>query len=346
VVDDLQIHNRKYLGAKHRLLPFIEEVITGCCSRIGVFVDAFSGTGVVANRFLGIADQVVANDFLYSNYITNRAFLEVLPGLGNPSRLRRFLLQLNELPPSRGYVTAAFGDRYFTIENAARIDTCREAICEASLRGTLSSGEVAVALTSLLYAADKVANSAGQYDAFLNNLGQSSYDQEGRHRVDSSVYSPLALRMPATAAGRPATVLNRETNEITAALAADVLYLDPPYNSRQYVDLYHVLENIALWSKPAVHGKTRKFDRSHLRSAYSRRSTATKTLHDLLEKAHAHHIFLSYNSEGIIPDQAIRAMLERKGRVRVFETDYGVFGNGAGRSRKRTVKERLFYCRA
>ena len=126
---------------------------------------------------------------------------------------------------------------------------------------------------------------------------------------------------------------------------ADVLYLDPPYNSRQYVDLYHVLENIALWSKPPVTGKTRKFDRTGLRSAYSRRSTAASALRELLQKAKAAHIFLSYNSEGIVPDEEIEAMLRRKGRLQVFETEYNVFGNGAGRSRRRKVRERLFYCR-
>ena len=125
-----------------------------------------------------------------------------------------------------------------------------------------------------------------------------------------------------------------------------MLYLDPPYNGRQYVDCYHVLENILRWERPPLYGSTRKFPRAGLKSRYSRRGEAARALAELVEAADCEHIFLSYNSEGIIPDESITAILGRKGRWEVFEREYAVFGNGAGRSRRRTLRERVFYCRA
>jgi len=267
---DIAIHNRKYLGSKKRLLAFLERAILERCERpMGRFVDPFSGTGVVADHFRDHARTVVANDLLYSNYVTNRAFLSTSPRDCDFERVSRLLHEMNRLGPVEGYVTASYGDRYFTRENAALIDARREAIAAEPL----AEPERLLLLASLLYAADKVANTAGQYDAFLKSLGQSSYDEDGRHRVDASVYGRLRMRMPLLRAAGLCEVHNRDALDLVGDTQADVLYLDPPYNTRQYADLYHVLENIAVWSKPQLRGKTRKFDRTHLRSRFSSRST-------------------------------------------------------------------------
>jgi adenine-specific DNA-methyltransferase len=336
------IQNRKYLGSKNRLLAFLESAVLERCERpIGLFLDPFSGTGVVADRFRDHAAAVVANDLLYSNYVTNRAFLATDAGDYDAGRLSSLLGDLNRLSPSEGYVTASYGGLYFTRENARLIDSRREAIAAEPL----SDAERFLLLASLLYAADKVANTAGQYDAFLKSLGASSYDEAGRHRVDGNVYGRLQMRMPVVRACRPCEVHNGDALEIVSGTQADVLYLDPPYNTRQYSDLYHVLENIAVWRKPPLHGKTRKFDRTRIRSRFSARATCREALRELVLSARARHIFVSYNSEGVIPRDEIVAMLDARGPVEVLETDYGVFGNGAGRSVKRRVRERLYYCR-
>ncbi|HLN60754.1 MAG TPA: hypothetical protein VK464_04310, partial [Symbiobacteriaceae bacterium] len=65
----------------------------------------------------------------------------------------------------------------------------------------------------------------------------------------------------------------------------------------------------------------------------------------LIGHARAAHILLSYNNEGIMPDDLILQALEQRGPVEVFTQTYSVFGNGAGRSVRRQVAERLFCCR-
>ncbi len=346
MADSLEIQNRKYLGSKFRLLSFIEEVIRSQIKKIGTFIDGFSGTGVVAYHFKKLASQVIANDLLYSNYIINRAFLGTTRENMDPDRIIRFIDELNGLGPIRGYVYRNFGGTYFSCQNAGCIDAVRTRIEELYREGACTYQEQCILLTSLIYAADKVGNTVGQYDAFLKHLGQKSYDTQGRHKIDSNVYKKLQLKIPAVGFGNHCDVYNEDLNSLIRRIKGDVLYLDPPYNGRQYIDCYHVLENIACWEKPPLQGKTKKFERSHLMSRYSRKRECIQALEDLIQSARAPHIFLSYNSEGIIPQDTLSEILRRKGRLKVFTSNYPVFGNGAGKSAKRVIEERIYYCKS
>lgn len=341
----LHIHNRKYLGSKQRLLPFIQKVILEQVPRIDLFIDGFAGTGVVACALAPYARQVIANDLLYSNYLVLSTYLATRQGDVSPERLQELCRELNTLPGQPGYVSEHFAGTYFTGENACKIGVVRERIEEWGVSGRCTAGEKKILLTSLLFAIDKIANTVGQYDAFLKNLGQESYSPTGRHLVDSRVYKSLFLELPAFDYYTGNRVYCRDLNDLLPELKGDVLYLDPPYNHRQYIDCYHLLENIMRWQKPAVFGKTKKFKRDHLKSSYSRRRQAPGAFRQLIGAARVGHIFLSYNNEGIIPDDIILQTLKSRGEVRIFESEYNVFGNGAGVSAKRPILERIFYCR-
>lgn len=356
-----RLNNRKYLGAKHRLLDFLHEAVLSRVPSPEVFIDGFAGTGVVGEHFRRYAGRIVSNDLLYSNYVVNQAFLNSTPRNVDLGRVEELLSALNRLPPSPGYVLENFGGRYFTPENAARIDAVREGAEELYRGGRCTEQERFLLLASLLYAADKAANTVGQYDAYLKHLEREPAEPAAaqglpaaaaarggrRHLVDSNVHKPLKLRLPAVELGEGGhEVYNEDLNTLIGRLRGDVLYLDPPYNTRQYIDCYHVLENIARWERPPLYGKTRKFRRAVLKSRYSRQAEASRALAELIEAARSEHIFLSYNTEGIIPDEDIAAILGRKGRWEVCEREYAVFGNGAGSSRRRMLRERVFYCRA
>lgn len=339
------IQNRKYIGSKYHLLDFIAGVVADRAPDARSFGDLFCGSGVVAGSFAARGLKVAAADNLYHNYVAARCFFGGRPGQVNWRKVIRLLEQLNELPPMEGYCFAEYGGTYFTAENAGRIDAMREAIADWSVRGLIREQEEAVLVTSLVYAADKVANTCGQYDAFLKHLGAEPYSAEGVHRVDATVYKPVLLGLPQVAEGAGHRVVLGDATELAATLACDVLYLDPPYNNRQYVDNYHVLENIARWQKPELHGKTRKFEREKLKSPFSMKRSAGAQLERLIGHARAGHILLSYNNEGIVPDDLIIRAMERRGPVEVFTRSYSIFGNGAGRSVRRPILERLFYCR-
>ncbi len=340
----VSIHNRKFIGSKQNLLDFIGGVASAQAPGATSMADLFCGSGVVAHHFAVKGLAVIASDTLYHNWIASQCFLGGHPGQIDWTRVSLLLQRLDGLAPIQGYCFREFGGSYFTPQNASRIDAIREAIADLHGRGQISTQEHAILLTSLIYAADKVANTCGQYDAFLKHLGSSPYSVAGVHRVDATVYKPLELGLPQVVEnGRSQTFCDRAETLIDL-VDADILYLDPPYNNRQYVDNYHVLENIARWEKPELFGKTRKFSRDHLKSPYSMKRQAQAHLEHLLKRARAKHILLSYSNEGIIPDHAILSALRQRGRTEVFAQEYGVFGNGAGRSRRRTVTERIFYC--
>ena len=341
----IDLNNRKYLGSKYRLLDFIEAEILSRVPRLNVFVDGFSGTGVVADRFRRHAKQLIVNDHLYANYAINRTFFCSDDRTTRCEYVVAVLRELNRLQPIAGYAMRSYGGTYFTRENAGRIDAVREEIAARFGSGECSEQEQFLLIASLLFAIDKVANTVGQYDAYLKNLGASTYANDGTHRVDSNVYKRLTLRMPCFERTGDHVVLRNDLNTIVDRYPADVLYLDPPYSSRQYVDNYHVLENIARWNKPVLTGKTRKFDRTELKSAYSKRSSAHAALTDVVDRAKTRFIALSYNNEGILSFDEIEKILVRKGPTEFVDATYNVFGNGAGQSVRRHTIERLFICR-
>jgi adenine-specific DNA-methyltransferase len=340
-----EIQNRKYIGSKYRLLPFIIKTICGKVKKIHTFIDGFSGTGVVAHAFMDRADTITANDLLYSNYVVNMAFLNSSPENMNVHNVKLLLHELNHSKPEEGYVYTHFGGTYFSYENAGLIDTIRQKINDFFHQHTCTLQEKYILLTSLLYAIDKVANTVGQYDAFLKHLGRESYNEEGTHVIDSNVYKRIVLKIPRIKYTHHCFVYNEDCNDLLKRMKGDVLYLDPPYNNRQYIDNYHVLENIMKWEKPALYGKTKKFERDNLKSRYSRKNEAGQALGELVENAAVNHIFLSYNNEGIIPEETIIAILKERGNVELFKKDYTIFGNGAGVSEKRRIKEKLYYCK-
>jgi len=330
----LSINNRRYLGNKYRLLPFIQSGVEKECRDVFSFADIFSGTGAVSSAFTD--RRIIANDLMYSNYICNLAWLG-----GQPYR-REVILQhvtrYNSLSVTEeNYMTQTFADTFFSREDCAKIGYIREDIENRFRAGELNERERALLITSLLYAMDKIANTCGHYDAYIQG---AAYEKS------------LELCVPAAAAdNNPGNLcLNMDANLLVRELQADLVYIDPPYNSRQYCDAYHVLENVARWEKPPVHGVARKMDRSGLKSDYCTKN-ATRAFEELIENIQAKYILLSYNnmaakgddrSNAKIADADILRILRKKGRVKVFSADYKAFTTG--KSDIQQNQERLFLC--
>lgn len=192
----IDINNRKYIGSKYRLLPFLEHHIIREVGKIDSFFDGFSGTGVVANHFKRYSSRVISNDFLYSNYVINMVFLKTTKKNVSIDRLKQLLRELNSLDPIEGYAYQNFGGTYFTYDNAGKIDSIREQIEQLYISKECTKQEKFVLLTSLIFAIDKVANTVGQYDAYLKHLGKDPYDESGKHFIDSNVYKPIRLPLP------------------------------------------------------------------------------------------------------------------------------------------------------
>jgi adenine-specific DNA-methyltransferase len=283
------------------------------------------------------AAKIIAVDNLRSNCVILRGFTTSSP------RTAELIARTNAESPVEGYISENYAGTYFTRENCLRMDGIREGIERLLRAGEISGAEHDALLASFLLAADRVANTIGQYDAFLKHIGGSNR-VGGRHILDERVHTPFVLKPLDVIANAGFDVREGDMVSLAPQLEADVAYFDPPYNHRQYCDNYHVLENLARWEKPPLFGKTRKFDRTGLKSPFSRRRDAAEALGRLVRGVRARHVFLSYSSEGILTRDAITAILSTRGRTIVMENPYPVFGNGAGVSIRRNVTEYLFHC--
>lgn len=336
--------NRKYLGSKRLLRGRIADRIVEAAGVPCSFLDGFCGTGAVTLEMLARGtERITAVDSLRSNCVILRGACGAPAGPAGRARLAGLLAEVNRLPPRDGYVTESWAGTYFTRENCRRMDAAREEIERLRADGAIDAAEHEWLLACFLLAADRVANTLGQYDAFLKHIDAAS-TVAGRHVRDGRVTDAFALRPLATVArGGAVTVLEADLTAASGLPAVDVAYLDPPYNGRQYCDNYHVLENLARWTRPELRGRTRKFDRTGLRSPFSTRRGAAGAFAAVLARVRARHLFVSYGSEGIMDREAIAGMLSAWGAVTVHEEAYPVFGNGAGVSRRREVTELLFH---
>lgn len=328
------INNRRYLGNKYKLLPFITKVVEKNCQNINSFADLFAGTGVVSSAF---SDKIIiTNDILYCNFICNIAWFS--PIKFDSEKIKKIIIQYNSIQSNElNYMSENFSNTFFSSEDCSKIGIIREDIEQKFSSGTINEREKALLITSLLYAMDKIANTCGHYDAFRQDI---------KFEKHIELYYPNASNKN----NINNNCFNKDINIIAKEIFADIVYLDPPYNSRQYCDAYHLLENVAQWKKPIVKGVARKMERSKLKSKYCTRE-ATDSFEDLINNLNCRYILLSYNnmnkkgndrSNAKINDEDIIRILNKKGKVQVFSEKHKAFTTG--KSNIIGNEERLFLC--
>lgn len=337
----LNIQNRRYLGNKYKLLEFIESTIDKYCPGTNSLMDIFAGTGVVAYHFMDRM-KIVTNDNLYSNYLAHIAFMsdEEVDSSFIDSTISEFN-RINAAQIPDNYMSKTFGDTFFCYEDCKRIGFIRDSIQELYQKGKINMREMAVLVTALLYSMDKVANTCGHYDAYRKGV---EYERTfkmfpldlSKKPIDKNVF------------------FNDDSNKLAVngiLPYVDCVYCDPPYNSRNYCDLYHVLENVAQWKKPEVEGVARKMDRSMLKSQYCTRK-ASVAFEELVNALNCKYILLSYNNTGDkandrsnarMKDEDIIRILSNKGELEVYSTKYKSFTTG--KSENNSNEERLFLCK-
>ncbi|MFJ5761393.1 DNA adenine methylase [Neobacillus sp. NPDC093182] len=334
------IQNRRYLGAKTKLLPLIEDVINDSLQEWNSFTDLFAGTGVVGNRFNKPGKELMINDLLYSNIHSYHTFFSPEPF--DTDKVASILQTYNECDVKEdNYFSINYGGKYFTVENARKAGYVREHMEELKQKGKVNSREFSILFTSLMYALDRAANTVGHYEAYRKNL---------------DMFNPITLLMPALAengTNQLNKIYQRDANELVREISTDILYIDTPYNSRQYVDSYHLLENLAMWGKPELEGVARKIsseNRQYGKSKYCLKS-APEAFDDLIQHANAKLIVVSYSnmaekgdgrSNAKISDSEMISALEQRGKTISYEQDYKHFTTGL--KDIENYQERLFVC--
>lgn len=335
---NISINNRRYIGSKARMIDFISNTMKKEKIEFSSFLDLFGGTGIVGDFFNDRKTKVYVNDLLKSNYLSFLSWFD--NEKIDKNKIKTFINKYNSLSNlEENYFSLNFSDTYFSNDNCKKIGYIREDIESNYLANNLNTRERAILITSLLYAMDKIANTVGHYDAYRKN-GNLEKKLE-----------LCMLDLKSNINNKNNKVFNEDSNELVKSIKADVVYIDPPYNSRQYSDAYHLLENVAMWEKNEVYGVAKKMERNGIKSKYCSVS-APLAFKELIENINAKYIIVSYNNMGTkgagrsqakISDDDIINTLRMKGKVKIFETDFNQFNTG--KTHIDNHKERLFVCK-
>lgn len=315
----IDIENRRYIGSKTKLLDWIFEIVNKECKGES-FADIFAGTGAVSARAAKSYHKIILNDILHSNFASYKGFFS--HGPYNRDKVLNLVAHYNSITPAQSratYFSKNYGGRYFTANSAKIIGHIRNDLEEK--RKELNDKEYYILLTSLLYSADKIANTVGHYDAFFK---KNASDKKFIFRLIEPLIKTGSVS------------INREdANALVKHMEADIVYIDPPYNSRQYSRFYHVLETLTLWDTPKLKGVALKRPEENM-SDYCR-SKAPEIFADLVKNIRAKYIVVSYNntynsksssSRNKIELDEIKKILSTKGKTKIFKKSHQAFNAG------------------
>ena len=348
----------RYIGNKENILENIYSILQSNNVSGKTFFDFFAGTTNVGRFFKSKNYQVSSSDILYLSYCLQKAYIEnnsepkfekllkILPESNNKSLfstpLETVSNYLNSLDGVEGFIFQNYtpaGTKelqqprmYFIDENGKKIDAIRQQIENWKNDNLISESEYYVLLTSLIETIGFYSNIAGVYAAFHKHW-------------DFRALRPLELRtIQFVDNGKENIVYNDDSMNLLDKINVDILYLDPPYNERQYAPNYHILETIAKYDEPKLRGVTGMRDYSSQKSRFCNPTTALEDLNKIAKEAKYNFLVLSYNSEGIMPSEKILETLKQYGTVKLEQFEYARFksnNNGLARTKK-TVFEQLY----
>lgn len=340
----------RFIGNKTQLLENIKEVIERHATNAYSFCDIFSGTASVA-RYFKQWFEVYSNDLLYFSYCLQRGTIEnsskpTFENLYRAISIKDPISYINEMSTERMEILpiekrffqnnyAPTGKRmYITDSNALRIDYARNLIEDWKTTGLLSENEYFYLVASIIEGIPFVSNIAGTYGAF-----NKTWDIRSNKLF-------VLIDLPVVYNGKRNKSYNEEGTSLLQRISGDILYIDPPYNERQYLPNYHVLETAAKYDYPTLRGVTGQRPNELQRSDFCSKKNVVNAFDSLLENAKFEHIILSYNTDGIMTLEEIETTMKKHGIASTFEVNYIPYRRFKSKSivtRTKELKEMLIY---
>lgn len=345
-----KVKRLNYIGSKFQLLEWITSAIqkhTGWTTfsdkKIG---DLFSGTGIISYHFRKLGSHIISNDAeLFSSIIT-RAFTIS----DYTSKCKEIIDQLNKeilTTNNQGYITKNYSPynecerKFFTVETAQKIDYIRQRLEE--LKSDITEEEYTFLLASLLVSADSVSNVPAVYGCYLKNFKNKAL--KSFVLIPIHITKTIHIHTNKTSSSKTFNydVLNEE---LFKEIDTDIVYLDPPYNERQYSKNYFPLNMIAktptsLEREPPLKGKTGIPTDCFISPFCKKGKSVEDAFETLFKRLKTKWIFLSYNSESLITKERMCELMQPYGDVSVEEREYKRFKSFEYNEDK-TIKEYLF----
>jgi len=347
----------RFIGNKENLVEKIYQIMLSKNIQGNSFFDFFAGTSNVGQFFKKKGHQIFSSDLLYFSFVLQKAYIEnnqipifkkLLPQIRikNNSLFASPLIQavdyLNTIPLQEGFIFQNYTPEgtkdldlprmYFSNENGKIIDTIRLQIEKWKTENLLTENEYYILLACLIETVPFYANISGVYAAFQKIW-------------DARAVKKLTLRpIESIVSNKENKVFNQNSVELISEIQTDILYLDPPYNQRQYAPNYHLLETIAKYDNPIIKGVSGMRNYENQKSQFCNAELGLKELCNIAKNTNYKYLILSYNSEGIMQQDKILSILGSFGKVELVEFDYLRFkSNSNGESKtKKFIQEQLY----
>jgi adenine-specific DNA-methyltransferase len=334
----------RYIGSKARILDFIYDTVTRTFGSINeaVVADLFAGTCCVSEMFKNHNARIITNDYLQFSYVLQIAKIKLNTEPCCSISYIDAIKQLNQLDGIEGFFFKEYTlegseklgmkRNYFSESNARKIDSICLKMNEWKFDGLISEDMFFLLSANLIDAITKVSNTSGTYGAFLKIDDQRKYKDLELMTIDF--------------------INNYKANEahcldiieIIDNIHGDILYLDPPYNERQYPPYYHILETAALYDTPPIYGITGRRPYQKLLSPFCMKEKALPAMLDIVKRAQFTDIYISYSTDGIINHKDFYDQLTAYGDVMCFSKPYRRYKSNSGCSNgEEKVKEIIFY---
>lgn len=339
----------RFIGCKTLLLDNIKEVIDEKAKDAKVFCDIFSGTATVA-RFFKQWYEVISNDVLYFSYVLQKGTIE---NDGVPSFIglkekydiedpvdyfnNLSMEKMEELPREKRFFQNTYaptgGRMYLNDENALRIDYARITVEEWYKDNLLTENEYFYLLACIVEGIPFVSNISGTYGAFHKEWERRSFKKYELYRLD------------VTTNGKDNKCYNQDGVKLLQSISGDVLYIDPPYNGRQYLPNYHVLETAAKYDYPEVRGVTAQREYENNKSLFCLKTKVVEAFDELMKNAQFKHIILSYSTDGLMSVAEIEEVMKKYGKPDTFKIYWIPYRRYKSRQQaeKEQLKEMLVY---
>lgn len=347
----------RFIGNKENLLDKIYQVMQSEKIQGNSFFDFFAGTSSVSKFFKKLDYQVYSSDLLYSSYVLQQAYIvnnenlefekllksiEIKDSQIFSSPLELVVQYLNQIKPVKGFISENYTPEgtshltiprmYFSVENGKIIDSIRLQIENWKTDNLINENEYFVLIACLIETVPYYANISGVYAAF-----QKKWDPRAKKKLNLRTIELIINT-------KKNYSFNENSTNLISQIETDIIYLDPPYNQRQYAPNYHILETIAKYDNPEIKGIAGLRNYDNQKSKFCNAKTALEELSYIAEKSNYKTLILSYNTEGIMKKNDIFSTLNKYGNVELIEFEYLRFkSNNNGDSKtKKFIKEQLY----
>ncbi|MCW5588147.1 MAG: DNA adenine methylase [Legionellales bacterium] len=349
----------RYVGCKRRLLSFIHETIIKNNIDGNTFCDLFAGTATVGHYFKQQGYRIISSDLLYTSYVMQRVkvsmnqmprFERLANHLDLPKQHSDYYAQaiidyLNQLEGVPGFIYRHYSEEgtqnqlvtrlYYTDHNAKKIDIIRESVEAWKQLKLINEDEFFILLYALLNEASRCANTTGTMSSFLKHYSRKSLQK-------------VWLKLPEIVFSKHShNVYFGDSFDLLEQLEVDILYIDPPYTTNQYAASYHLLETIARWDFPTLHGVSGKRDIKNLYSPLSSKREAVAAIKHILESNCYKCLLMSYSSDGIVPHETLIQLFQQYGDVNVYRKTlkrYNTIRRADMQVNRREFVEERLYC--